>query len=171
MGQYRHSILEFLQIFFFFFNVPALIHKHLSGLTRKINRVLVITQALSLLRTHWCKTRDHSHHQSYLPRTKPRKFQTYIIPEHAGQEGHHDAVFPRVFLAQSTDSLHYHYLQNKRRILVTHLSFCEGTGFSWSQTVILTDYILVQEGWNLVMDSQQECINNSTSTCCKNWLC
>lgn len=28
MGQYRHRILEFLQIFFFF-HVPALIHKHL----------------------------------------------------------------------------------------------------------------------------------------------
>ena len=44
--------------------------------------------------------------------TPQSKRHTYIIPEHVGEEGHHDTVLPRVLLAQGTDGLHNHNLQN-----------------------------------------------------------
>lgn len=41
---------------------------------------------------------------------------TYIISEHVGEEGHHDAVLSRVFLTESTDCLYNHHLwKNKHR--------------------------------------------------------
>lgn len=39
-----------------------------------------------------------------------KKWSTYIISEHVGEESHHDAVLSRVFLTESTNCLHNHHL-------------------------------------------------------------